>query len=726
MKPKRTAKPSGPLELWAGAECTVNRVGDGYFDQTVRTGHEFRIDDLDRLAGLGIKTLRYPVLWERACASTGAEPDWSWTDARLDRFRKLGMTPIAGLVHHGSGPEGTSLAERSFAPALADYARRVTERYPWIEAYTPVNEPLTTARFSGLYGHWYPHGTDERAFAKILLNECRAVTLAMRAIRRVNSDAKLVQTDDLGETHSTPLLRYQAEFENHRRWLTWDLLCGRVDRRHPLRKYLHRSGIPARDVDWFLDNPCPPDVIGINYYLTSERYLDQRLDRYPEHTHGGNGRHRYADVEAIRTLEDGPSGIGEILRLTWRRYGLPMAVTEAHLGCTREEQVRWLKHVWTEATRVRAEGIDLRAVTAWSAFGAFDWDSLVTRDHGHYEPGLFDVRGPEPRPTALAKLAGELATGRAGSHPALDGPGWWERPERLYFPSGAARLIKPRADRPVLIVGANTSLGRACLRACAARGLHAVSLSKRELDASNPDSAAAQLDVIRPWVVIDTGGSGNVDTAEARPDLCRRESVAIPELLAGLCAERGLAFALFSSEHVFDGLAETPYRETDSPAPVNAFGCMRADAETAVARAHPAALILRTGTLFGSRNRSDFVWSTLGALRAEGGFSAPDDLIGTPCYAPDAVRESFDLLIDGETGVRHLATPEPVSWAELARRAARLAGLDPLRVEGRPFAHCGFKAPRGSYTALTSHRVAPLPDLESGLSRFLAESARSA
>ena len=92
--------------------------------------------------------------------------------------------------------------------------------------YTPVNEPLSTARFSGLYGHWYPHGRDSLTWARILLTECRAVVLAMRAIREVNPTAQLVQTEDLGKAYSTPALAYQAEFENERRWLSFDLLCG--------------------------------------------------------------------------------------------------------------------------------------------------------------------------------------------------------------------------------------------------------------------------------------------------------------------------------------------------------------------------------------------------------------------------------------------------------------------------------------------------------------------
>ena len=61
-----------------------------------------------------------------------------------------------GLVHHGSGPAGTDLLDEGFAEGLARFARAVAERFPWVEDWTPVNEPLTTARFSALYGHWYP------------------------------------------------------------------------------------------------------------------------------------------------------------------------------------------------------------------------------------------------------------------------------------------------------------------------------------------------------------------------------------------------------------------------------------------------------------------------------------------------------------------------------------------------------------------------------------------
>lgn len=422
--------PVGRPEVWAGVECTVNRVGDRFSDQLARTGHDRRPDDLDRLAGLGVSAVRYPVLWERH-----PDPvDWTWADARLGRLRELGVRPIVGLVHHGSGPPDTSLVDPAFPERLAAFAARVADRYPWVDAYTPVNEPLTTARFSGLYGHWYPHGRDDRTFVRCLLTQCKAVALAMAAVRRVRPDAALVQTDDLGEVYAPPGLAYQARFENDRRWITWDLLCGRVGRRHPLWRWLRGAGATDADLVWFRDHPCPPTVIGVNYYVTSERYLDDRLEFYPPEAHGGNGRDGYVDTEAVRVLPGGPAGPASLLRQAWERYQLPVAVTEAHLGCTPDEQVRWLWEVWRAAYSARATGADVRAVTAWAAFGACDWDSLVTRDAGSYEPGVFDVRADPPAETPLAGLVRDLAAGRRPTHPALAGPGWWRRPDRLLVP----------------------------------------------------------------------------------------------------------------------------------------------------------------------------------------------------------------------------------------------------------------------------------------------------
>jgi dTDP-4-dehydrorhamnose reductase len=419
----RSSTPS--LAMWAGIECTVNRVGDRYFDQLQRSGHHDRIADLDLLAELGVRTVRYPVLWERTAPTTITDADWSWPDARLSRLRELGIAPIAGLVHHGSGPVHTNLFDEQFPALLAEYAQAVARRYPWITMFTPVNEPLTTARFAGLYGHWYPHGRDDRSFHRALVIQCKAIALAMRAIREVTPQAQLISTEDLGVVHSTPLLAYQAQFENERRWLSIDLLCGRVTAQHPLYRFMLDRGVERADLDWFVAHPTPPNIVGFNYYLTSERFIDEDLQRWPEWSHGGNGTHRYADVHAV--LAGRMRGIEPLLRAAWDRFALPLAITEAHLGGTREEQMRWLVEIYDDVSLVRADGVDVRAVTAWSMLGAYDWNCLVTRDEGFYEPGLFDMRGGRPRPTALARIVRALAAGTRPAHPVLEGRGFWRR-----------------------------------------------------------------------------------------------------------------------------------------------------------------------------------------------------------------------------------------------------------------------------------------------------------
>ena len=351
------ADPTSGVEMWGGIECTVNRVGDRYFDQLARNGHAERLDDLDRVAALGVRAVRYPVLWERVAPDGLATADWRWTDERLNRLRELGVRPIVGLVHHGSGPRSTSLLDPQWPRRLAEFARAVAERYPWITDYTPVNEPLTTARFSALYGFWYPHARDDRSFARAFLTQCQGVRAAMRAIREITPGARLVQTEDLGRTYSTRALAYQADLENDRRWATFDLLAGRFTADSRMWWFLRRSGeLGEQELASFVDDPCTPDVLGINHYLTSERFLDTRRARYPRHTHGGNGRHCYADVEAVRVLAGGPAGPYALLREAWERYRVPVAITEAHLGCTREQQMRWLAEVWSGATPVGHSG----------------------------------------------------------------------------------------------------------------------------------------------------------------------------------------------------------------------------------------------------------------------------------------------------------------------------------------------------------------------------------
>ena len=730
MASRRHSRP--PLELWGGTECTVSRVGEAYCDQTELSGHARRLEDLDLFAGLGIRAIRYPVLWERVAPDSLDRADWSWTDERLGRLRQLGIRPIVGLVHHGSGPRHTSLLDPGFATGLAEFAAAVAERYPWADAWTPVNEPLTTARFSALYGHWYPHHRDRRSFARALLNQCRAVVLAVREIRAVNPAAELLQTDDLGKTFSTPALAYQAELENERRWLTFDLLCGRLADDSPMGTWLREeAGVDQGELAWFRENPCPPNVIGINHYLSSERFLDERLERYPPESHGGNGRDSYADVLAARVCADGPAGPQVLLGEAWDRYGIDLAITEVHNGCTREEQLRWLKEVWDAAVSLREDGVAVRAVTAWSLLGAHGWSELLTGKTFEYEPGVFDLRGPRPRPTAIAGMLRAVGAGEEYSHPVLAGPGWWRRDARLWYPPvcGEGKDATARGDghlrngrvRPLVIVGARGTLGRAFARLCELRGLAYRLVSRTEMDIADARSVESALALLDPWAVVNAAGYVRVDDAELDAAACFRENAEGPAATAEACARRGIPLLTFSSDLVFDGGKAAPYVESDGVAPLSVYGRSKALAEERVAVACPQALVIRSSAFFGPWDDFNFVTLALTALAAGESFTAADDVVVSPTYVPDLVDTSLDLLIDDETGIWHLTNEGTVTWHELAARAADLAGVDASRLEARPIADFGLPARRPAYSALASERGNLLPRLEDALLRYTRE-----
>jgi dTDP-4-dehydrorhamnose reductase len=729
--------------MWGGVECTVNRVGDRYFEQLLRSGHAYRLEDLDLVSETRVRALRYPVLWELHAPSESESPHFGWSDERLERLRQLRIRPIVGLTHHGSGPRHTSLLDPRFGDKLADYARRVAERYPWVTDYTPVNEPLTTARFSGLYGHWYPHATDERAFLRAVLNQCRGVVLAMRAVRDVSPGARLVQTEDLGHIYASERLRYQAEFENERRWLSFDLLCGRVDRAHPLWRPLRSSGLTEAEAAWFQENACAPQILGINHYITSDRFLDEDMGKYPAWSHGGNGRDRYADVEAVRARLDCDISTENVLRQAWRRYGLPLAVTEAHLGSTREEQIRWLEEIWSGCLKLRGEGADVRAVTAWSMFGAFDWNALVTRDAGFYEPGAFDVRAPSPRPTAIARVVHKLATtGEARGEPLLGLPGWWRREDRLYHPLAHGRTpaitqTEPTVDmdvehtghtaeRPLLILGATGTLGAAFARLCDARGIPHLAIGRKELDLTRGARADALLASTNAWAVVNAAGYVRVDDAESDREACLTVNAHGPAALAAGCARNGVPFVAFSSDLVFDGARnERPYVERDAARPLNVYGMSKLAMENDVLATHPRALVVRTSAFFGPWDEANFVYSVLRALSSGKKFHAAEDAVVSPTYVPDLVHATLDLLIDGEAGLWHLSNVGAVSWFELARRTAEMARLSVDRVRPRPMHAMGYAAKRPLYSALASVRGWVLPKIDDALSRCVDALSRS-
>jgi dTDP-4-dehydrorhamnose reductase len=702
------------IEIWGGLECTINRTEDGYRDQLSDAGHYARPGDIKEIAGLGIKKIRYPLLWEKHQPTPNGRINWKWAEARLQLIRDHGIEPIIGLLHHGSGPEFTNLLDNEFAEKLALYASKVARRFPWLEYYTPVNEPLTTARFSALYGFWYPHEKEEQAFLRALFNQIKGTILSMQAIRRINPNAKLVQTEDLAKIHSSPSLRYQANYENERRWLTYDLLCGKVDEEHFFWDDFIAAGITEDDLYFIIENACPPDICGFNYYVTSERYLDDRLENYPAFLHGGNGKMRYADTEAVRM--NAAAGLSTLLNEAWERYRLPMAITECHLSCTREEQMRWFNEVWNTCNDLKRHGKDIRAITAWALLGAYDWDSLLLRRNGNYEPGVFDIRGGKLRPTALYPMIRDLALTGNHAHPLLLQNGWWNRNQ-----VNGDTMNQLRHTRPLLIIGRTGTLGHAFTRVCEQRSIPYFALTRKELDISSMDDIHRAILQFKPWAIINAAGFVRVDDAEINSEDCFTVNAVGPGLLAAACAQQHIRFMTFSTDLVFDGNKKAPYHENDPVNPLNIYGASKAEGEQRTLSGYPDALVIRTSAFFGPWDKYNFVYNVLESLKRDELLELPSDVIVSPTYVPDLADTSLDLLIDGEKGIWHLTNDGMISWAEFGFAVAHRAGFTDQRIQSVPLGELGWKATRPLYSVLQSEKGVKLPVLDHALVRYFEQ-----
>jgi dTDP-4-dehydrorhamnose reductase len=196
-------------------------------------------------------------------------------------------------------------------------------------------------------------------------------------------------------------------------------------------------------------------------------------------------------------------------------------------------------------------------------------------------------------------------------------------------------------------------------------------------------------------------------------------------MLAAICEQLGLRFAHVSTDYVFSGHRERPWRESDPTRPTSVYGKTKLAGETRVLAASPEALVIRTAWLFG--DGPNFVNTILGAgrraLHGEGpALRVVDDQCGSPTYAHDLAAGMLALLESGAAGIYHLANTGVVSWWGLARAALEAANIDaPVEaVSSKAFPR---PAPRPAWSALDLSRArdagVTMPTWQEGLRAYL-------
>lgn len=204
----------------------------------------------------------------------------------------------------------------------------------------------------------------------------------------------------------------------------------------------------------------------------------------------------------------------------------------------------------------------------------------------------------------------------------------------------------------ILVTGAAGQVGGELLRR--ARGRPVTGLARAGLDITDAAAVARALREHGARVVINAAAWTDVDGAERAPAAALAANRDGPAVLAAACAAAGIPLFHISTDHVFDGRGDRPWREDDALAPLGAYGRSKAAGEAAVRAALDAHCILRTSWVFGARGRN-FVKALLARVRAGATLAIVDDHVGGPTPAAALADALLDLAM------RHLAG-EALAW----------------------------------------------------------------
>lgn len=242
-------------------------------------------------------------------------------------------------------------------------------------------------------------------------------------------------------------------------------------------------------------------------------------------------------------------------------------------------------------------------------------------------------------------------------------------------------------DRPILLLGAGGQLGRA-LHSSLARLGAVVALTRVDVDLESVQDLRRVVRAARPRLLVNAAAYTAVDAAETDEARCGRVNDHAPGVLAEETANLEVPLIHFSTNYVFDGTLDRPYREEDVVCPLGVYGRSKAQGEERVRAANPAHVILRTNGLYGGAIGPSFVRRMLELAREREELRVVDDQRSAPTAVPSlaaAVGVVAERVLEAPddpalAGVFHLTATGQVSWYDFARR---ILELDPRREEQR-------------------------------------------
>lgn len=236
----------------------------------------------------------------------------------------------------------------------------------------------------------------------------------------------------------------------------------------------------------------------------------------------------------------------------------------------------------------------------------------------------------------------------------------------------------------IVVTGRHGQVAQALHERAAGTNAEIILMARPEIDLTRPSEIEAALIARKPDAIINAAAYTAVDQAESEPDLAYAINAEGAGAVARAATKLGVPIVQLSTDYVFDGTGERPYRETDPTNPLSVYGASKLAGERAVAEAAADYAVLRTSWVYGPFGKN-FVRTMLALARQRDEVRVVCDQVGAPTNAldiADGVLGVVRNLLAEPTrsdlrGIFHMTADGTATWAEFAEAifaASRAAG----------------------------------------------------
>lgn len=266
----------------------------------------------------------------------------------------------------------------------------------------------------------------------------------------------------------------------------------------------------------------------------------------------------------------------------------------------------------------------------------------------------------------------------------------------------------------VVIIGATGLLGQP-LAAQSSQLFDTIALTHKDLDITETDRVYEKICSLKPKVIVLTAAYSDVDGCEINPGRARAVNVHGVKNVARAAGDIGAALISLSTDHVFDGKSNRPYKEEDPTGPVNVYGQTKWEGERVVQTSLTKYIIVRTTWLFGGGNKG-FVPYVLSSIRQKKPMSVIADKVASPTYTVDLSTAICDLVrfvLNGrydfkKYSIVHIVNTGTCSWFDIARFVLDELNIRDLELSPAALDVFLFKAKRPRYSALDNSLFAEI------------------